>query len=355
MSGDLQHYLQEHERNRALVSGDALAAVRESALQQFQELGFPTRRQENWKYTDVRKLLKQPFRYNTSAAEIASGRVRDLQFSEPACHVLVFINGIFSPSHSDPGTPGDEIILTDLDSALNEHEALIKKHIAAYSDSNSSGFTALNTAFLNHGSVLSVPAGATFEKPVHLLYINTTHEHPFTSQTRNLLLLGENTDVTVIESYIGLDDAVYFTNTVTQILLESASRLTHYRIQQESRNSFHLGHTPVHLKRDSHYESNVISMGAELSRTDLDCRLEEAGAETRLNGLYMANGNQHTDHHIRVDHLVPNTRSDQNYRGILDERGRAGTCFGSSRSTTTVRSSTIRRWRWRWRWPSVSW
>ena len=323
MSDALNHYLQEHERNRSVMAADTLTGLRQSALQQFQNLGFPTRRQENWKYTDVRKLLKQNFRFNNRVTEVSSDRIDELRLASPGCHELVFINGIFSRQLSSLSDLDKEIIVTDLGKALSEHGQLLDEHITHYSKTDSSGFTALNTAFLQHGSLIALSTNVIASKPVHIIYVNTQQDLPFTSQTRNLVVLGDNAEATVIESYIGVDDAVYFTNTVTEVRLNSGSHLQHYRIQQESKNSFHLGHTSIHQEKDSRYVSNVITMGAELSRTDLNCRLQAPGAETTLNGLYMVNGNQHTDHHIQIDHLVPATRSEQNYRGILDDRSRA--------------------------------
>lgn len=321
MSDTLNHYLNEYERQQP--GSDRLAELRKSGLQSFQELGFPTRRQENWKYTDVRKLSRETFTLNDTVVDLPAGQIDRVRISEPDCYELIFINGRYSPAHSRTGDLADGIVITDLDSALQDHPDLVADHIAQYSEMDFSGFTALNTAFLQQGSLIALPANAVFERPVHLVYINTHQEQPFTGQVRNLVILGDNSECTLIESYTGIDDAVYFTNTVSEIRLNAGSRLLHYRLQQESRNSFHLGHTTVHQLQDSRYESNVISLGAELSRTDLNCRLLARGAETVLNGLYMVNGHQHTDHHIRIDHTVTDTRSSQKYRGILDENGRA--------------------------------
>ncbi len=323
MSDKLEHYIGEYERNRALTANDPAGALRHQALDQFRELGFPDRRQENWKYTDVRKILKQDFRFSTELAGIAPGKIEPFRINEPECHELVFVNGVYSPELSRPGEFADGIVISDLASALQTHGDMLEAHLGRYSKPESSGFTALNTAFLQHGSFIHVPANLRLEKPVLLLHVSTGQAQPFTSQNRNLVILGDNAAATLIETYAGLDDAVYFTNTVAELRMNAGSHLRHYRIQQESKNSFHLGHTTVHQEQDSNYSSNVISLGAELSRTDLDCRLQAPGAETLLNGLYMVSGNQHTDHHIQVDHLCPQTRSDLNYRGILDGRGRA--------------------------------
>jgi len=323
MSDVLSHYLQEHERRYPEGAGDRLGGLRQSALQEFRNLGFPTRRQENWKYTDVRKLCKHEFRINDDVIDLPAGRIESLPIARPDCHELVFVNGRYSPAHSRTDNLAAGIIVTDLATALNQQPEMVSDHIARYSDTASSGFTALNTAFLQQGSVISLAAGVVLDKPVHLIHINTQQQQPYSGQLRNLILLGDNSESTVIESYFGLDDAVYFTNSVCEIRLDPGSRLQHYRIQQESSNSFHLGHTTVRLQKDSRYESSVVSLGAELSRTDLNCRLEQSGAECVLNGLYMVNGQQHTDHHLRVDHTVEATTSTQNYRGILDEQGRA--------------------------------
>lgn len=323
MSDALKHYQSEFERLRTAQSDTELQNLREAALENLQSNGFPTRKQESWKYTDVRKLLKQDFQFNLAAPEIAQSCITESAYEDPTCYRLVFINGVYSAAHSDTEIDEQGIIITDLKTATQQHKSTILEHLAENTNSTVNGFTALNTALLQQGSFIQIEKNTTVNKPVHLLHINTGQPTPFSNQLRNLIIAGENASLTLIESFNGIDDAVYFTNTVTEIRLQQSSRVTHHRIQQETKNSFHLGFTSVSQGRDSYYESNAISLGAELSRTDLNCRLEASGAETNLNGLYMVNGEQHSDQHIKIDHLVANTQSKQNYRGIMDDRSRA--------------------------------
>ncbi|MCG8325217.1 MAG: Fe-S cluster assembly protein SufD [Thiotrichales bacterium] len=323
MTDVMNHFVQEHDRHQAILSGDSLHDLRRSALQQFKDLGFPTRRQENWKYTDVRKLFRQEYTLNTAPADVTQNQIDKVRYTDPGCHELVFINGVFSSAHSRLDELPDGVVLSDFSTAMGSHPDIVAQHLAQYSRTDINGFTALNAAFLNQGCVLILPDAVQASRPVHLLYINTGQDLPFTSQLRNLVVMGKNSQATLIESYTGLDDSVYFTNSVTEIALHRGSQLDHYRLQQESKNSFHMGNITTKHDEDSRYVSNVISMGAELSRIDLNCNLAGKGAETDLNGLYMVNGNQHTDHHIKIEHAAMHTLSNQNYRGILDGNSRA--------------------------------
>ncbi len=167
-----------------------------------------------------------------------------------------------------------------------------------------------------------MPANAVIEKPVNLLYLSGLNDQPFASHPRNLIILSENSQATIIESYIGLDDSDYFTNTVTEVCMKQNAHLQHYKIQQESMQGYHVGNLNIAQAQDSNVESHSISLGGALVRNDIHSCLEATGAEIMMNGLYMATGRQHVDNHTRVDHLKPNTRSHEIYRGVLNDHAR---------------------------------
>jgi Fe-S cluster assembly protein SufD len=319
----INHYLEKSRHLGRQLAGDGLESVRNTGVDRFQEQGFPGTRVENWKYTDVRPIAGGNFIVPHAIGDrISRDLVNSARLSGVDCHELVFINGHFAKEHSPSATLPEGVIVQDLAGATARHRELISTHIAHYADPAGNPFTALNTAFLQHGCLIFIPAETVLEKPVHLLYLSGMHEEPFAAHPRNLIILSANAKATVIESYIGLDDGSYFTNTVTEACLQGGSILHHYKVQQEGRGCYHVGNFDIQQGENSQAESHSIALGGALVRNDIRVRLAAEGAGITLNGLYLAGGHQHIDNHTRVDHLQPSTRSRENYRGVMNGNAR---------------------------------
>lgn len=311
-----QFYVEEFERGRAAGQRSWLGPMRDRAMESFRELGFPTRRHESWKYTDVRPITRRRFQPIESGSNgVDANAVSALRFGDGS-RDLVFVNGMFSAKLSSPGSG------TELQSLATDPNS-VAPYLNRETGAGSSAFAALNTAFMVDGAVLRVPDDSVIEQPVNLLFLGTRLDAPSVSHPRNILVIGRGSRVTVIESYVGIDDGEYFTNTVTEAFLAPGAELEHYKIQQESGNAFHVGRMIVHQDRDSRFVSHSISLGGALARNDLETELAGRGAEVTLNGLYMAAGNQHVDNHTRIVHTEPHTRSKEYYRGVLDGNARA--------------------------------
>ena len=184
------------------------------------------------------------------------------------------------------------------------------------------GFAAMNTAFADDGAVIEIAADTEAERPIELLFVSTAEEDPVAVHPRVLIRAGERSRATIIEHYVGLDDARNLTNAVTEASLDRGARVAHYRVQRESRKGFHIGSLHVDQAGESRFEQHNVNIGGQLVRTDINAALNDEGAETLYNGLYLANGRQHVDTHTRINHNVPNTTSEEAYRGILDEHAR---------------------------------
>jgi Fe-S cluster assembly protein SufD len=240
---------------------------------------------------------------------------------------LDFVNGVYSEEHSNISDVPAGVSIENMSTALAKDKDLLAKHLAQYADNNISPFTALNTAFIQHGTYINVPKNTVLEKPITVFYLakdnGQENGKAFASHPRNLIVMGEHAEATLIESYIGLDDANYFTNAVTEVSLSASAILKHYKIQQESLNAYHIGNLNVMQDKDSRLQSNSVSLGGSLVRNDIHGQLAAEGAEIIMDGLYMTNGRQHVDNHTRVDHLKPHTHSSENYRGVLNGRSRA--------------------------------
>jgi Fe-S cluster assembly protein SufD len=319
----IEHYLSEHTRFQA-ASGSWLKQQRQSAIDVLGKNGFPSTRHEAWKYTDVRPLLKRNFTVvESSSHNVENSQLDDIRFKELDCQELVFINGHFCSELSSSLETNQNSTICSLTKADDETRQQIETYINQIAQPEKHGFAALNSAFVTDGAFIHVTDNTELAKPIHLIFVSNAGQSSRISHPRNLIIMGGNTKATVIESYVGLDDAEYCTNTVTEIIAGDGSVLEHYKLQQENTNSFHIGYLHAQCNKDSRVESHSVSLGGALVRNDIDAVLAESGAHIGLNGLYLAGGEQHVDNHTRVDHKMPNTSSDETYRGVLDGKARA--------------------------------
>jgi len=292
-----------------------LAAVREQARRAFEEAGLPTTRLEEWKYTDVKRAVA-PFADTLLADTPAATGVVDADWLQARLlpgkmSRLVFVDGQFTPALSDPA-PSVAVSATTF-SALDDVELSLAEGPLV------NGFTHLNLARFRDGAVVDVTADT--DAPVYLVFVDSGTGA--VSHLRNRIHLRAAVSAPVIEHYIGTGDMPGFTNVVTDIELNADAVCTHYRLQQEGAKQLHIGRVHVRQTRGSRFDSHVMALGAALSRTDIHVEMQGEGAACTLNGLYLTSSRQHTDHHTRVDHLVPHCSSREYYRGVLDGRSRA--------------------------------
>jgi len=325
-TGSVEHYRAEMEALSGQLPGsglDWLADRRRQALSNFEALGFPTTRDEDWKYTNVQPIVKHAFRPVTETCVGLLPEDLDLFVCRSMnCHLLVFVNGRFAPQLSDAGRLDEGIDVTSLGLALEAEPDSLQPYLAQFADAGANGFSALNTAFMGDGALVRLPANSRIPDPVHLLFVSTKSQDEVMSQPRNLIVAGENSQATVVESYVGIGDAAYFTNAMTEIRLDAGANLEHYKLQEESRKAYHVSSTQVSLQRNSRFLSHSVSIGGRLARNDINAVFEGEGGECSLNGLYLANGRQHVDNHTRIDHAVPRCTSREYYKGIINDHGR---------------------------------
>lgn len=244
-----------------------LKNLREKAFAYFTENGFPTPQNEEWKYTNIAPLVSGAEHWSA-----VSGQTEEIS---------------------------DQTI--DL---LNQF------------DFERNGFTALNFAFANV-VLVTIPKETSVEKPIEF---NFSAEENSAKFPHIIVIAEAGSKATIIENYES--GAKSFTNTAIQIFVEDNANLTHYRVQKESPEAFHIGTTEVTLKRGSFYNSTNINLGARLSRHDIHLKFTEEGGEAFVDGLYMLNGEQHHDTHSEIDHALPNCVSHQTYKGVLNDKSR---------------------------------
>ena len=326
-------YAQYFADFQSLVQGPGANApawlrdLRDNAWSTFNEIGFPTARRgnERWKYTNVAPIARTGFGLAPSPATANGSKAvaPTYKLEGPAVYDLVFLDGHYSPELSSPAAGLSGVTAASMASAALDNAFDLESQVGRYAPADDDGFAALNTAFLHDGAYIHVADGHTEKVVVRLSYVTVDSTEPKVTYPRTLIVAGSNTDITVVESYSGPKDSVYFTNAVTEISVGEGARIDHYRLLLEGDRSFHVGTNRVKQERDSSFNSASFTLGTTLARNDLEVLLDGPGAYCSLNGLYLTADNQHIDNLISIDHAKPHCTSRLNYKGILDGKSRA--------------------------------
>lgn len=323
----LMHYASAFglfEKNLNGESSSSFHKVRQSALEHFLNHGFPTPKDEDWRFTNIAPIVGEQFALVLGADDriVSKSEIEKLTFCGTQCVRLVFVDGHYSEYHSSMQGIPKGVTVENLAVALQLPTNLLTEHLARYTQYNESAFSALNTAFTREGAFVSVPNGVHCEVPIHLLFVSTGRPAPFMTHPRNLIVAGKGSKVSVVESYIGLESNTYFTNAVTEVVLDENAVVEHEKFQWESSRAFHIGTMSVHQLRSSVFTSNAINFGGVLVRNNVNSRLDAEGCECTLNGLSLGTGEQLIDNHTIIDHAKPNCSSHELYKSILDGTSR---------------------------------
>jgi Fe-S cluster assembly protein SufD len=311
------------EKEQAEKSPAWMHSLRRSAMEQFARLGFPSVHDEEWRFTNVAALERVPFQSSGSYPfQETNVTIDRFKLRNCAVHLMVFVNGRFCQGLSSIQDLPTGVQLVNLATALRGNSEILASHLARYASYQEQAFTALNTAFIEDGALIFIPRDVVVGLPIHLLFLSSNAGKHLVSHPRNLILAGENSQVRIIESYVATDDEVYFTNAVTEIVLNDNAILDHYKLQRESLSAFHFSTLQVQQGRSSGFSTHSISLGAALARNDVNVVLNGEGGEANLDGLYLVSGQQHVDNHTRIDHAKPHCSSRELYKGVLDDKAR---------------------------------
>ncbi len=294
-----------------------IAARRQAGAARFEAMGFPTRRDEEWKYTDVRAIAQGNFALAENA-EFSQAQAAALTLPLDA-YRLTFVDGVFSAALSDLDALPDSVQVMPLSKALAENHEAVGGPLGRLTGVDFSTFAALNTAFMEEGAVVRIAPGTVVEKPILLQFLSRAGT-PVMSHPRILVEAAGRSEATLIEHYVGEADAANFTNVVAELMLDRGAILNHYKLQEAPIGDLHVASIHVEQNRDSRYTSYNLNLGGALVRNDLVSDLNGQGAETNFYGLFFGQGRQHVDNHTKVNHNAPLTFSNENYKGILDDR-----------------------------------
>lgn len=320
----LEHSLEESFReSRSPNDPRWLVDLRRAAMGRLRETGFPTVKDEEWRYTSAAPILKVPF------AAVPEEGPRGVPAPGQRPHFgplpggggiqLVFVNGRYEAELSSVRADGVEAgslrkVLAQDPQAAEPYLARIVRQPNA--------FAAANTALLEDGAFVRIPRGTVAAHPIHLVFLSEPVFGPTVSHPRILVIAEPGSQASVVETYVGTAGELYFTNAVTEIALEDGANLDLYKVEQESTAAYHVATTEVRQHRDSRFTSHSISFGGALVRNDLIARLQADGADCTLNGLFVGAGTQHLDNHTLIDHAMPHGTSRELYKGIMDGKSR---------------------------------
>ena len=296
-----------------------LPRLRHAAIESFAELGFPTTHDEEWIYTNVTPLVSTPFvPGHAKLTEELRHRIQNLPLADLGCSRLTFLNARYVPELSKLREVPKGLKAGSLASAWKNHGPLLERHLAHYADWKTHAFVALNTAFFEDGTFIEVPKGAVLQKPLHILHISCGSGKATVSHPRNLIVVGDTGQVSVIETFLSLEDDTTFTNTVTEIVAGEGALVDYCKVQQESDAAFHYARVQVQQERSSTVATHSIQLGSVLTREEVQTVLNGEGAESLLHGLYVISGRQHVDNHTVIDHAKPHCASREIYKGVLE-------------------------------------
>lgn len=317
---------------RLLLDGSAvgrrggLEARRRVAFDRFVAVGFPTTKQEDWRFTPIAAIAQRDW-------EVVSASRRLDVSAEPAdikpflfgtdWYALVFVDGVFSPELSNRKQLPTGVIAEPWSAGGGKAGELIDRYFGTIARREVTPFAALNEAFAGEGAIVHVAANASLTEPIQLVYLTTKAARDRVHHLRTIVWVESGAKAQLIESYVGLNGQESWTNAVTEVRVEANAWVEHTRIQREAETAHHIGLTSVHQERDSHYRSFTLSAGGALSRHDLQARLGGENVETLLYGLYLGRGHQLVDNHTTIFHDHPRCRSWEVYKGILDDKSHA--------------------------------
>ncbi len=297
-----------------------LQSLREVATRHFKQQGFPAKKEEDWKYTSLWGLAQVEWVHTATASTVTAMEVAAAKQLKNA-YCLVFVDGVYDAANSKTAGLPTGATVQALTASLGLPE--VAANFCQNAVIDSPGLTALNTMLVSEGAVIILGDNVALDKPIELVFINTGKTENLATHLHNLVVLGEGSVAEIIETHIGLTDDAYFANQITEVVLAADSYLKHHVVQQASKSAFQITHLSGKQAKNSIWQTHSVALGGKLARQDLHTQLLGEAAHCVMDGLYLPRGEQHIDNHTRVDHAVPNTTSEELYKGVLDEQGRA--------------------------------
>jgi Fe-S cluster assembly protein SufD len=294
--------------------------VRTSAIKNFEDKGFPTKKDEAWKYTSLNAILKNDYTvFPKKDTEIEFNQVKKYFLHEVDTYKLVFVDGVFSSYLSSTTHEGIDVCLMSSALTKPKYKMVVDTYFNKIANEDDS-LTSLNTAFAIEGAYINIPKSKVADKPIEIMYFSTGNEAALMVQPRNLIIVGENSHVQIIERHQSLTENPVLTNSVTEIFAQKRAIVDYYKIQNDTLEANLIDNTYVSQKQESHVSVHTFSFGGNLTRNNLNFYHFGERLTSTLNGVTIIGGKQHVDHFTLVQHSTPNCESFQDYKGIYSDR-----------------------------------
>lgn len=302
---------------RVDVNAD-LHNIRTEAIKNFENKGFPTKKEEAWKYTSLNAVLKNDFSvFPKQENAISYADVKKYFLHEIDTYKVVFIDGVFSSFLSSTTHDGLDVCLMSSALTKPKYKEIIDKYFNKIANTDDS-LTSLNTAFASEGAYINIPKNKVADKPIEIVNLSTGNEAALMVQPRNLIIVGKNAQVQIIERHQSLNSNPVLTNSVTEIFVQENAITDYYKIQNDVQSANLIDNTYIAQKRDSNASVHTFSFGGNITRNNLNFYHQGEHVESTLKGITIISDKQHVDHYTLVRHAEPNCESHQNYKGIFD-------------------------------------
>ncbi|WP_298893884.1 Fe-S cluster assembly protein SufD [uncultured Psychroserpens sp.] len=293
--------------------------VRSEAIKTFEDEGFPSKRDEAWKYTSLNSVLKHDYSvFPKQENAIEYSDVKKYFIYDIDTYKIVFIDGKYSSHLSQTTHDGIDVCLMSAALSKPKYRLIIENYFnkAATKD----GLSSLNTAFSQEGAYIHIPKNKLVEKPIQIIHFSTGNESALMLQPRNLIVVDENSHVQIIERHQSLTENPVLTNSVTEIFTNKRAIIDYYKIQNDKQSASLIDNTFIKQKRESHASVHTFSFGGQLTRNNLNFYQNGERIDSTLKGVTIIGDKQHVDHNTLVHHIEPNCESHQDYKGIFGDK-----------------------------------
>lgn len=302
---------------------DGLLPLRQQAFAEFDKLGFPTIKHEEWKYTNLKAIVEKQFNATCETLDSAKAVFQQSVYASMNASKLVFVNGSLSNELSTIETEAEGILIGTLANNRVTHASVFNAHFGKYAKVEGEAMNALNTALLSDGAMVFVPTYKVVQKPIIIVNIADASQQNVLAQPRNLIVLEANASATIIEVYLSTGANASFTNCVNEVYVGANAHLEHYKIQQQVGESYQNNYTQLFQEGNTTINHVTLTLEGTMVRNNLHFYMNGEQCNSVLYGLYITDHKQHVDNHTRVDHAMPNCFSDEKYKGVLKDQSTA--------------------------------
>ena len=327
---DFAEAARDYHAARAGRDPDWIVDIRAGALDAFRELGLPTSRRgnEEWKYTDIRPLVRQGFSTLSVSDRDDAATAQDvdlaaLKVGDSSWHRAVIVDGRYSPGLSASDGLPNGVVFSSLAEGVHANTDAVRAHLARLADHTEHGFTALNTALAADGALILIPRMTAIDQPIQIVYVSTERTSDKAVMPRTLVIAGEDSSASIVETHVSVADDAHLTNAVTEIVVGAGANISYCKIQQESEAAYNVSTTLVEVNENANLRSMAIDVGGRLTRNNLTVIMAGEGGNSDVRGAYVISRDQHVDNQVIVDHVVGHNDMNELYKGILDGHARS--------------------------------